>query len=82
MPDALPPRILSAIDQYQCDARDRLARDVTRYHDRGWTLIDQIGEYADEDRDWLVIMLAEAIHELTGLSKAMGILTSEEIDHA
>lgn len=82
MPDALPPRITSAVDQYQCDARDRLARDVTRYHERDWTLIDQIGEYADEDHNWLVIMLAEAIHELTGLSKAMGILTPKAANDA
>jgi hypothetical protein len=81
MPD-LPPRILSALDQYQIDARDRLARDVTRYYHRGWTLVDQIGEYADADHSWLVIMLGEAIHELAGLSKAMGMLTPKDIENA
>lgn len=82
MPEPLPPRITSAIDQYQCEAREQLALDVTRYHERGWTLIDQVAEYVDEDPNWLMIMLATAIDELRGLSRAMGLLDPKGAENA
>lgn len=65
MPE-IPPRVTALADQVQSEAREELARQVVRYHDRNWGFFDQLGELLDwDDAEALAVLLTQAVHELS-----------------
>lgn len=76
MPE-INPRLTAMADQVQSEAREELARQVVRYHDRGWGFFDQLGEFLDWDAEALAVLLTQAVYELKRLSAELGHLDGD-----